>query len=93
LAELPSARARNQQRHEAVVHAKKTKGVPDAQYERERREAKRRGREAERERKLHRDAAATITWLSVPVPVSPGSRTFVHGVASDASEATKAMYL
>ncbi len=38
-----------------------------------------------------RTGRATITWL--PVPVSPGSRTLVHGVASDASGATKERYL
>lgn len=74
------------------------KGVPAEQYERERAEAKRRNREARgRMRKPGKlavaETASAITWLPVPVPVSPGSRTFVHGVCSDAAVSVKERYL
>jgi hypothetical protein len=63
------------------------KGVPRAQYERERADAKRRNR---RPGKLAEVAPGAVRWL--PEPVAVGGLRIV-GVCSDASDDVKAAYL
>jgi hypothetical protein len=66
------------------------KGVPRAQYERERADAKRRNRERVRRPGKLAEVASPVRWL--PEPVMAGGLRIV-GVCRDASPETKALYL
>jgi hypothetical protein len=73
-----------------------------AKFDEEKAASKRRNVEASRaklrapvqpRKQPRREGVTTITWLPERVPIMPGSRVMVCGVASDASDACKAAWM